>query len=240
VADRPELSIVVPVHDEEESLEALHAELDAALRGLGERIEILLVDDGSRDGSLSRMRELAKRDPRVRVIVLDGHHGQTAAFAAGFARVRGDVTVTLDADLQNDPADIPLLLSALEDADVVNGVREERRDGIVRRISSRIANGFRNYVTGDSVTDVGCSLRAIRTDSLRSVKLFQGMHRFLPTLLRLEGARIREVPVSHRPRLHGRSKYGIRNRLFAGLADVFAVRWMKSRALRYRADELDR
>jgi glycosyltransferase involved in cell wall biosynthesis len=239
VADRPELSIVVPVHDEQESLDALHDELDAALRGFGERVEILLVDDGSRDGSLSRMRELAKRDPRVRVIALDGHHGQTAAFAAGFACVRGDVTVTLDADLQNDPADIPLLLAALDDADVVSGVREERRDGIVRRISSRIANGFRNFVTGESVTDVGCSLRAIRTDYLRRVKLFQGMHRFLPTLLRLEGARIREIPVSHRPRLRGRSKYGIRNRLFAGIADVFAVRWMKSRTLRHRADELD-
>ena len=239
MADRPELSIVVPVHDEEESLGALHAELEAALRGLGERVEILLVDDGSRDDSLSRMREIAKRDPRVRVIALDGHHGQTAAFAAGFERVRGDVTVTLDADLQNDPADIPLLLAALDDADVVHGVRAERRDGIVRRISSRIANDFRNTVTGESVTDVGCSLRAIRTDYLRSLKLFHGMHRFLPTLLRLEGARIREVPVRHRPRLRGRSKYGISNRLFAGLVDVFAVRWMKSRTLRYRADELD-
>ncbi len=240
MADRPELSIVVPVYDEEESLEALYTELEAALRGLGERFEILFVDDGSRDGSQSRMRELAKRDSRVRVIALDGHHGQTAALAAGFAHVRGEVTVTLDADLQNDPADIPLLLSALEDADVVNGVRAARQDGIVRRLSSRIANGFLNSVTGESVTDVGCSLRAMRTDRLRNVKLFRGMHRFLPTLLRLEGARIREVPVSHRPRLRGRSKYGIRNRLLAGLLDVFAVRWMQSRTLRHRAEELDR
>lgn len=239
MADRPELSIVVPVRDEEASLETLHAELEAALRGLGDRVEILFVDDGSRDGSLSQMRELAKRDARVRVIALDGRHGQTAAFAAGFAHVRGDVTVTLDADLQNDPADIPLLLSALDDVDVVNGVRQQRRDGIVRRLSSRIANGFRNRLTGESVTDVGCSLRAIRTEHLRRVKLFRGMHRFLPTLLRLEGARLREVPVSHRPRRYGRSKYGIRNRLFAGVLDVLAVRWMASRTLRHRAEELD-
>jgi glycosyltransferase involved in cell wall biosynthesis len=240
VADRPAISIVVPVHDEEESIEPLHAELDAALRGLGEGVEILLVDDGSRDGSLAKMREVATRDPRVRVIVLEGHHGQTAAFEAGFERVRGDVTVTLDADLQNDPADIPRLLSALDDADVVNGVRVERRDGIVRRLSSRVANGFRNRLTGESVTDVGCSLRAIRTDFLRNVKLFRGMHRFLPTLLRLEGARVREIPVSHRPRRRGRSKYGIRNRLFVGLVDVFAVRWMRNRALRYRSEEVER
>ena len=197
------------------------------------------MDDGSHDGSLARMRELAARDARVRVIALDGHHGQTAAFEAGFAHARGEVTVTLDADLQNDPADIPRLLAALEDADVVNGVRVVRRDALLRRLSSRIANGFRNRLTGETVTDVGCTLRAMRTEYLRRVKLYRGLHRFLPTLLRLEGARIREIPVAHRPRLHGRSKYGIRNRLFAGLVDVFAVRWMQSRAMRYRASELD-
>lgn len=239
MADRAQLSVVIPVHDEEESLPALHAELDAALRGLGGSCEILLVDDGSHDGSLARMRELAARDARVRVIALDGHHGQTAAFEAGFAHARGEVTVTLDADLQNDPADIPRLLAALEDADVVNGVRVVRRDALLRRLSSRIANGFRNRLTGETVTDVGCTLRAMRTEYLRRVKLYRGLHRFLPTLLRLEGARIREIPVAHRPRLHGRSKYGIRNRLFAGLVDVFAVRWMQSRAMRYRASELD-
>jgi glycosyltransferase involved in cell wall biosynthesis len=239
VADAPYLSVVVPLYNEADSLEALHRELDAALAGIAGGVEIILVDDGSRDESLERMRKIAARDPRVRAIALDGNHGQSAALAAGFHAVRGEVTVTLDADLQNDPADIPSLLVHLEEADVVNGVRRSRHDGWARRLSSRIANGFRNWVTRESVTDVGCSLRAMRTEYLRRVKLFRGMHRFLPTLLRLEGARVKEIPVSHRSRIHGESKYGVRNRLFVGLVDVFAVRWMQSRALRHRSKELE-
>jgi glycosyltransferase involved in cell wall biosynthesis len=239
VADAPYLSVVIPVYDEEASLAPLHAELDAALGGVQGGVEILYVDDGSRDASLARLREIAARDPRVRVVALDGNHGQTAAFEAGFRRARGEVVATLDADGQNDPADLPRLLARLDDADVVNGVRAGRRDGLVRRLSSRVANGFRNRMTRESVRDVGCSLRVVRREFLDRVKLWRGMHRFLPTLLRLEGARIVEVPVSHRPRRHGASKYGIRNRLFAGFVDVFAVRWMQKRALRYRARELD-
>jgi glycosyltransferase involved in cell wall biosynthesis len=240
VADRPYLSVVVPVYDEEESLEGLHAELEAALGGLAGGYEVLYVDDGSRDGSLARLRAIGARDPRVRVIALERNCGQTAAFEAGFARARGEVTATLDADGQNDPADLPRLLARLEEGDVdgVDGVRVERRDSWVRRLSSRVANAFRNRMTHDRVTDVGCSLRVVRTEYLRRIKLYRGLHRFLPTLLRLEGARVVELPVSHRPRRHGRSKYGIRNRLFAGLVDVFAVRWMRSRALRYRAREI--
>jgi glycosyltransferase involved in cell wall biosynthesis len=238
VADAPYLSVVIPVYDEEASLATLHAELDAALGGVEGGVEILYVDDGSRDASLARLREIAARDPRVRVIALEGNHGQTAAFEAGFRRARGEVVATLDADGQNDPADLPRLLARLDDADVVNGVRTGRRDSLVRRLSSRVANGFRNRMTRESVRDVGCSLRVVRREFLERVKLWRGMHRFLPTLLRLEGARIVEVPVSHRPRRHGASKYGIRNRLFAGFVDVFAVRWMQRRALRYRAREL--
>jgi len=173
----------------------------------------------------------------VRVIALDGRHGQTAALDAGFRAVRGEVTVTLDADLQNDPADIPSLLAWLDRADVVNGVRQRRRDSVVRRLSSRIANGVRNRVTGEAVTDVGCSLRVMRSEYLRRVKLFRGMHRFLPTLLRMEGARVVEVPVAHRARRYGASKYGIRDRLWVGLTDLAAVRWMQARALRYRKTE---
>jgi glycosyltransferase involved in cell wall biosynthesis len=151
--------------------------------------------------------------------------------------VEGEFTVTLDADLQNDPADIPRLLEALDRADVVNGVRMNRRDSLVRRISSRIANGFRNWVTRETVTDVGCSLRVMRSSYLRRVKLYRGLHRFLPTLLRMEGATVVEVPVNHRIRRHGVSKYGISNRLLVGIIDVFAVRWMQNRALRYRIEE---
>jgi glycosyltransferase involved in cell wall biosynthesis len=192
------------------------------------------VDDGSRDGSAERLADLAKRDERVRVLRFAENSGQSAAFAAGFQAARGEVVATLDADLQNDPADLPRLLAALDRADVVNGVRQGRRDGWVRKVSSRVGNGFRNWMTRESVSDVGCSLRVMRASYLRRVKLYRGMHRFLPTLLRLEGARVIELPVSHRPRRHGRSKYGIANRLFVGIADVFAVRWMQKRQLRWR------
>ena len=233
----PWLSVVVPAYNEEESLAALHRELDAALAKLGRPAEIVLVDDGSRDGTLPAMRALALEDPRVRVVALDGNHGQTAALDAGFRAARGEVIATLDADLQNDPADLARLLEHLERADVVNGVRAERRDSVVRRLSSRIANGVRNWATGESVTDVGCSLRVMRAEYVRRIKLYRGLHRFLPTLLRMEGARVIEVPVAHRPRAHGVSKYGIGNRLFAGLHDVFAVRWMQGRMLRYRVRE---
>jgi glycosyltransferase involved in cell wall biosynthesis len=231
------LSVVVPVYDEADNIEPLHREIDAALAGVEGAVEFIYVDDGSRDGSGERLLDVAKRDRRVRVIRFEENQGQSAALDAGFRAVRGELTVTLDADLQNDPADIPRLLEALDRADVVNGVRTGRRDSLVRRISSRVANGFRNWVTRESVTDVGCSLRVMRSSYLRQVKLYRGMHRFLPTLLRMEGATVVEVPVRHRMRRYGRSKYGISNRLFVGIVDVFAVRWMQSRALRYRIKE---
>ncbi len=231
------LSVVVPFYDEVDNVEPLHREIDAALAGVEGGVEFVYVDDGSRDGSGERLLELAKRDQRVRVIQFDANHGQSAALDAGFRAVRGEFTVTLDGDLQNDPADIPRLLEALDRADVVNGVRTLRRDSLVRKVSSRIANGFRNWVTRESVTDVGCSLRVMRSSYLRRVKLYRGMHRFLPTLLQMEGATVAEVPVRHRMRSHGASKYGISNRLFVGIVDVFAVRWMQNRALRYRIEE---
>jgi glycosyltransferase involved in cell wall biosynthesis len=233
----PWLSVVIPVFNEADNLEPLHRELDSALAKVARPAEIVFVDDGSADESPAILARLAAADPRVRVVTLDRNHGQSAAFDAGFHRARGEVVATLDADLQNDPADLPRLLAQLDRADVVNGVRAERRDTWVRKLSSRIGNGFRNWATGESVTDVGCSLRVMRAEPLRRVKMFRGMHRFLPTLLRMEGARVIEVPVAHRPRLHGTSKYGIANRLFTGLHDVFAVHWMQRRALRYRVKE---
>jgi glycosyltransferase involved in cell wall biosynthesis len=229
--------VVVPVFEERDNLEPLHRELDAALATVRGGVEFLYVDDGSRDGSAEVLAALAKRDERVRVLRFVENRGQTAAFDAGFRAARGEVVATLDADLQNDPADLPRLLAALDGADVVNGVRVGRQDGWLRRLSSRIGNGFRNWMTHETVSDVGCSLRVMRASFLRRVKLHRGMHRFLPTLLRMEGARVTELPVHHRPRRHGRSKYGIANRLFVGLADVFAVRWMQSRRLDYRLRE---
>ena len=231
------VSVVIPVYDEEESLETLHRELDAALAGIAGGVEIVFVDDGSRDRSLERLRAIAAKDARVRLVELDGNQGQTAAFAAGFEAARGEIVVTLDADLQNDPADIPRLVRHMDEtgADVVNGVRIHRHDSWVRLVSSRIANGARNWVTRESVTDVGCSLRAMRAVHVKRVRLFRNMHRFLPTLLRMEGAAtVVELPVAHRARRFGRSKYGIGNRLWVGIADLFGVRWMQARHLRVR------
>jgi glycosyltransferase involved in cell wall biosynthesis len=228
---------VVPFYNEADNVEPLHREVDAALADLPGGVEFVYVDDGSVDDTRARLLALAKRDPRIRVVRLQPNSGQSAALEAGFRAASGEITVTLDGDLQNDPADIPRLLAELERHDVVNGVRVDRRDGLVRRVSSRIGNGFRNWVTRESVTDVGCSLRAMRTAQVKRVKLFRGMHRFLPTLLRMEGATVTEIPVSHRPRRHGSSKYGIGNRAFVGFVDVLAVRWMQSRTRRYDARE---
>lgn len=233
----PLLSVVIPVRDERESLEILHLELDAAVGGVIGGVEFIFVDDGSRDGSRNVLTELAKKDPRVRVLVLDGNHGQSAALDAGFRAVTGEFTATLDADLQNDPADIPRLMALTEAADVVTGVRVDRRDRWHRVLASRVANAVRNWATGEHITDVGCSLRVMRTSYLRRVKLYRGLHRFLPTLLRLEGARVVEEPVAHRPRRYGVSKYGIGDRLWVGLVDLMAVRWMQRRALRYEVRE---
>lgn len=236
-AAAPRVSVMIPVYNEEESLETLHRELDAALASVAGGAEIVFVDDGSKDRSVAILQAIARKDSRVRVVELDGNHGQTAAFAAGFDAVRGEITVTLDADLQNDPADIPRLIAKMdaENADVVNGVRQQRRDSWVRLVSSRIANNARNRFTNESVTDVGCSLRAMRTVYVKRVRLFRNMHRFLPTLLRMEGAaKVIEMPVAHRERRYGVSKYGIGNRLWVGIVDLFGVRWMQARHFRVR------
>lgn len=224
-----DLSIAVPVFNEAENLPRLHEEIIAALAPEELSFEVLYVDDGSHDASPRVLQALARADSRVRVIRLRKNCGQTAAFGAGFRAARGRLIATLDADLQNDPADLPRLLAELEDCDIVCGIRTDRHDSWVRRTSSRIANSVRNRLTRESVTDVGCSLRVFRRELARDLPLFTGMHRFLPTLLRMQGGKLREVPVRHRPRLHGESKYGIQNRLWVGIADLFAVRWMQKR-----------
>lgn len=234
----PEISVVIPVYNEAENLPVLVKELHGGLSPAGRPYEILLVDDGSNDGSDRVMDEIARADARVRVIRLSKNSGQSAAFEAGFRFARGRIVVTCDADLQNDPADIPKLLELLEDCDVACGIRATRRDTFVRRISSKIGNGVRNRLTRESVTDTGCSLKAFRADYLKHLPMFTGMHRFLPTLARMQGARVRETPVNHRPRLHGTAKYGVWNRLFRTISDLFAVRWMQTRWIdRTRAAE---
>lgn len=225
----PELSIVIPVYNEAENLPILVSEIRKVLSWADLTYEVILVDDASIDASPGVMRQLANANEDLRVIRHDRNLGQSAALIAGFERARGAIVVTLDADLQNDPADIPRLLEELDDCDVVCGVRAKRQDSWLRKASSRIANGARNWMTAESITDVGCSLRAYRAESLRLLPVFDGMHRFLPTLLRLNGARIREIEVNHRPRRFGTSKYGVHNRLWRGIADLFGVRWLQKR-----------
>ncbi len=224
-----DLSIVVPLYNEAENLPQLNEEIRTTLVDRAIDYEVIYVDDGSTDESPRVLRSLVETDARLRLIRLAVNSGQTAAFAAGIRASRGEVIVTLDADLQNDPADIPRLLDAMDTCDIVCGIRQDRQDSRVRLLSSRIANSVRNRLTGESITDVGCSLRAFRRELTEGLPLFTGMHRFLPTLLRLQGGRVREIPVRHRPRVHGTSKYGIHNRLWTGLADLFAVRWMLKR-----------
>lgn len=233
------LSLIVPALDEEPNLVHLYRRIAAVFEPRAD-LEIVLVDDGSRDGTARVMRELAAQDVRVVCVFLGGNHGQTAALAAGLAQARGALIATLDADLQNDPADLPLLLERLEGQDAVVGYRARRCDGFVRRASSRIANGVRNWVSRDRIRDTGCSLKVFRAEALRSLPLFEGMHRFLPTLLRYRGYRVLEVPVSHHPRRAGKSKYGIRNRAWRASKDLLAVRWMRARMIRLSVREVVR
>jgi len=230
----PDLSIVIPAYNEIESFPTLLAELRAAIASTGRSAEILIVDDGSSDGSGAWLLEESRRDGALRAILLAARCGQSAALAAGLAHARGEIVVTLDADLQNDPADLPRVLAALDNADVVSGVRVGRRDSWVRKVSSRIANAVRRAALGDPVTDIGCSFKAYRRDALEQLPMFVGVHRFLPALCVFRGARFAEVPLSHRARQHGVSKYGVSNRLWRGIHDLIGVSWLKVRLVRYR------
>jgi dolichol-phosphate mannosyltransferase len=234
------LSIVIPFRDEAASLALLHGEIAAALAPLELEAEILFVDDASRDDGARIVLDLAANDSRVRLLSMSTHAGQSAALEAGFRAAHGEILATMDADLQNDPADLPRLLAALEGADCVNGLRIGRCDAWRKRLASRVANGVRRRVLDDGVHDVGCSLRVMRAEVVHRIKLFHGAHRFLPALLEMEGARIVEVPVSHRPRRFGRSKYDIRRRLGAVWLDLLGVLWLSRRSLRYEVKELSR
>lgn len=235
----PDLSIVVPVYDEEDSLSPLWTELREVLDRLGLAFEVIFVDDGSRDRSAEIIRGFREADARVRLVRLKENGGETAATDAGFKAARGRRVVVMDADLQNDPRDIPTLLSHLDHWDAATGWRVQRAqgDGLVRRVSSRFANGLRNWVSDESIHDSGCTFRAFRRECLRGLVLYRGFHRFIPTLLKMRGYRVIEVPVSHRPRRFGRSKYGVLNRAVVAGADLLAIRWMKARLLRYEVVE---
>jgi glycosyltransferase involved in cell wall biosynthesis len=235
--DTPQVSVIIPVYNEKENI---HPVVNGIITVLGENpshLEILFVDDGSTDGTLKEINNIANAVPVVKWISFDHNYGQTSALDAGFRHARGTFIATMDGDLQNDPADIPRLMSYFNTADLVCGYRRKRHDNPVRRISSIIANGVRNWATGDDIIDVGCSLRIMRRECVEKLTLYEGMHRFFPTLVKMEGYRVVQVPVDHHPRLHGKTKYGIGNRLFKALADLFAIMWIQRRRLRYTIRE---
>jgi len=235
-----DVSFVVPCHDEEGNLRALVAEIHRAVAPLGLAYEIVITDDASSDGSWVLLRSLAADDPRLRAQRFARNCGESAASWAGMQASRGRVIVTLDADRQNDPAEIPRFLAGLEHADCVCGSRVEARrsgDNLLRVLSSRIANWVRVTLGGGDISDAGCTYRAFRRECLSNVRFFKGVHRFLPTLIAMEGFRVTEIPVTNRARVSGRSHYGIRNRIFVALADLLAVRWMRSRAVRWEIEE---
>jgi glycosyltransferase involved in cell wall biosynthesis len=237
-AAAPEVSVVLPVFNEEGNLRRLLEEILPVVRGLGRPFEILFVDDGSRDGSAEVLRELAAGHPEVVVWRLDRNHGLSSALDAGFRSARGGIIVTMDADLQNDPNDIPRLYAMLDGHDMVCGWRRDRSDPLVKRASSRVANWWRNRRTGEEVHDITCPLKVFRAAIVPHLPPFDGMHRFYPTLARMAGFRVVEVPVAHRGRASGTSKYGVWNRLWKGLSDLRTVRWMQRNRLSYRKERV--
>ena len=236
----PAISIVVPCHNEQDNLQPLVEAIRQVLEPMEVAYEIVITDDASDDASWQVLSALAQQDPRIRGQRLAQNRGESAASWAGIQASRGDIVVTMDADLQNDPADLPAFLDALEQADCVCGSRVDSRgqgDHVIRIVSSRIANWVRNSLSGEQISDAGCTYRAFRRQCVTGIKFFKGMHRFLPTLIKLEGYHVVEIPVANNPRLHGSAHYGVWNRLFASFYDLLAVRWMKQRMIDYRVAE---
>lgn len=223
-----DLSIVIPLYNEEENIEELHKKLSETLSQLLISYEIIYVDDGSRDNTLRLLEEIQKKDPHVVVLSFRRNFGQTAAFAAGFDFARGDVVITMDGDLQNDPADIPKLMEAIKDADIVSGWRKKRKDPFLsRRLPSIVANWLIGKVTGVRIHDYGCSLKAYKREVVKNLKLYGEMHRFIPALASWYGVKIKEIEVTHHPRYKGKSKYGI-GRTIKVLLDLVTVKFLHS------------
>lgn len=229
---KPYISFVIPVYNEEENVPILFGELTAVADTLHSPYEIIFVNDCSTDRSLAVINDLAKEHPVVRCVSFPENRGQSAALGAGFQAAAGEVVITMDADLQNDPADIPMLLQQFGPYDMVNGWRKNRQDSLSKKISSRIGNYVRNVLTDENINDTGCSLKVMRADLLKKIKMYRGLHRFLPTLMRIEGAKVIELPVNHRHRQFGVSKYTNLRRGIEGFQDLMAVRWMMKRYVR--------
>ncbi len=230
------LSLVIPVFNEIDNLDRLVDRVRGGLEPIAGAWELILVDDGSSDGSDRRMDELAAAEARIRVLHFAQNCGQSAALDAGFDCSRGTFVALLDADLQTYPEDLPAMLDRLdqEKVDAVVGIRAERRDSAWKLFSSRLANWVRNRLTREDITDTGCPIKVFRATAIRSLKLYTGMHRFLPTLLRMEGYKVSQMAVRHAPRQAGKSKYGTWDRALCALRDALAVRWMQDRHLGWK------
>jgi len=235
---RPWISVVIPIKDEKDNLPPLTEQLVKVLstheRSRTTPFEILYIDDGSTDGSSQLMDHLAAQHPQIRVLHFDRNYGKTAALDTGFKHAGGDLILTMDGDLQLDPADIPRLLPLAATYDLVCGWRQDRHDSIIRKISSRTGNLIRRAITGDRLHDTGCELKLYRRAVVEKIQLFEGLHRFMPALALMHGFTVTEVPVRHYPRIHGISKYGVGNRFFKVLYDLIGFRWMRARVLKYK------
>ena len=236
--DRPYLSLVIPAYNEQENVEALLRRVGDALATTGRPFEVVIVDDGSTDSTPQLLQDAMKRLPWLRVVRLQKNSGQSAAFDAGFKAARGDVIATIDADLQNDPEEIPRLLPMLNGYDMVTGWRRDRQDTKFRKVQTRIANRIRNWISDETIQDSASSLKLYKRHCLDGLQLFTGAHRFFPTLVKMRGYTVREEPVKHSQRHAGTAKYGFRNRALRAFVDLLAVRWMKKRYIRYEAKEI--
>ena len=232
-----DISVVVPVFNEEENLPILIPQIVEVLIPLGKRYEMIFVDDGSTDRSRQLLKEMVSQYPQIRILGFKKNCGETAAGAAGLRETKGEIVITIDADLQNDPKDIPTMLECLKDYDMVTGWRQKREDSWIKRITSRIANRVRNQLSGETIQDSGCTFRAYKRECLQNIKLYKGMHRFMPTLVKMEGFRVIEIPIAHHPRKFGVSKYTTWNRMWRAFIDLLAVKWMRSRHIHYEIEE---
>jgi glycosyltransferase involved in cell wall biosynthesis len=235
--ETPYLSLVIPAYNEEENVNVLLERVSASLAQTGRPFEVLIVDDGSTDSTPRLLAEAMRKYPWLRVLRMAKNGGQSAAFEAGFEAARGQVIATIDADLQNDPEEIPRLLPMLDGYDMVTGWRKDRQDTNFRKWQSRQANRIRNWISQETVNDSASSLKLYKRHCLDGLQLFTGAHRFFPTLVKMRGYTCLELPVKHSQRFAGTAKYGFRNRAFRAFVDLLAIRWMKSRYLRYDAVE---
>lgn len=230
-------SVVIPFKNEEGNVIDLVEELEPIMTKLGKPWELICIEDGSNDRTQQILLDLAKKKPYMRILIFNKNYGQSSAFDAGFKAARGEFVITLDGDRQNDPTDIPKLVEAVKDCDMVCGWRVNRRDPLSKRLWSRMAYKARCLICKDGVHDTGCSLKIYRTSCLKHIKMFNGMHRLLPALFNIEGFRVKEIPVNHRERTQGKTKYNFFNRSFNTVADLWAVRWMQKRHLHYKIDK---